>query len=296
MSVSFSDAGYTKAPSLSRLVELIVERNCLQAGLRDPMAGVRKLTDLAAERDAYVKLRSDALEKQIDPKISPSEKKTSDAEVAEIQGKIDDLNKQIDALSAAGPQSQVNTVQSLTSSIDAFVASLLGASPSPPAAAAPTSSPTPSPAPSPAGSSTPAPAPATTSPPPTGSVPPIVSALTADGLARGLHDKKGDAVLQDSDWGILAVKALESGGALITTTNIFGSKVHFGGGAVATYALFSFEGSLACSGNVFDYGGYVRASQFADKFRRANIQPNKQLIFLRGGCAAPSQDSTPPSK
>jgi hypothetical protein len=87
--------------------------------------------------------------------------------------------------------------------------------------------------------------------PPADSAPPIVSALAADGLSRGLHQKVGEVAMHDSDWQILAVKALESDGALITTTNIFGSKVHFSCGAVATYALCSFEGNLACSGNVF---------------------------------------------
>lgn len=70
-----------------------------------------------------------------------------------------------------------------------------------------------------------------------------------------MENVQADLKLKDSDWRVLAVKALESGGALITTANIFGSKVHFSGGAIATYALFGLEGSLECSGNVFDYGG-----------------------------------------
>lgn len=88
---------------------------------------------------------------------------------------------------------------------------------------------------------------------------------------------------------MLSVKALESGGALITTTNIFGSKVHFSGGAVATYAVFSFGGDLECSGNVFDYGGYLKPGQFTKRFRRPEIEPNKQLIFFRGGCTPPPE-------
>jgi hypothetical protein len=35
------------------------------------------------------------------------------------------------------------------------------------------------------------------------------------------------------------------------------------------------------------FGGYVGASHFVDEFRRAESEPDKQPIFLRGGCAPP---------
>lgn len=82
-------------------------------------------------------------------------------------------------------------------------------------------------------------------------------------------------------WKVLYLKALESGGSLITKTNVFGSKVYFSGGAVATYALFDLEGPLRCSGNVFDYGGFVKAEDFVEKFRKGTLDPldpSKQLI------------------
>jgi hypothetical protein len=283
---SYSLAGwdYAKSPFLSQLVELITERNCLQTKLPDPTAEVTRTADLTAQRDAYMKVWAEAVEKQIDPKNTDAQRRTLENETTELWRKIEALNDKLEDPKRPRSQSAINSIQSLTSSIDTFVATLLGASPPSTASNAPASSNSPAPSPSSNASAT-----ATaSSTPPASSAPPIVSALAADGLSRGLHQKVGEVAMHDSDWQILAVKALESGGALITTTNIFGSKVHFGGGAVATYALFSFEGNLACSGNVFDYGGYVRASHFADEFRRAEIEPNKQLIFLRGGCAPPA--------
>jgi hypothetical protein len=85
------------------------------------------------------------------------------------------------------------------------------------------------------------------------------------------------------------LRPLESGGSLITHKNIFGSKVYFSGGAVATYALYTLNGRLSCSGNVYDYGGYFRAKDVAHLFRNADIDPTKQLLFLRGGCSLPDE-------
>jgi hypothetical protein len=109
-------------------------------------------------------------------------------------------------------------------------------------------------------------------------------------LARELGIKADGTGGADSIWQhVLWLKALESGGSLTTHSNIFGSKVFFSGGAVATYALFSLNGHLSCSGNVYDYGGYLRAKDFSAGFRRPDIDPTKQLIFLRGGCASPDE-------
>jgi hypothetical protein len=90
-------------------------------------------------------------------------------------------------------------------------------------------------------------------------------------------------------WHLLSLKAVESGGGLTTESNIFGSEVYFSGGAVATYGLFRFDGSLSCSGNVMAYRGLVRAKDFPDKFQITDVDPRKQLIYLRGGCAAEPQ-------
>lgn len=53
-SFSFSDPDFTKSPLLSRLVRLITERNCLQLSLQHAMAELKKITDVTAERDAYL--------------------------------------------------------------------------------------------------------------------------------------------------------------------------------------------------------------------------------------------------
>jgi hypothetical protein len=88
------------------------------------------------------------------------------------------------------------------------------------------------------------------------------------------------------DWRMLSLKALESGGSILTGGNLFtGTRVHYSGGAVATYALFKLDGDLDCSGNVYDYGGYISPKNFRKEFRKPNINPDQQLIFFRGRCA-----------
>jgi hypothetical protein len=124
-----------------------------------------------------------------------------------------------------------------------------------------------------------------------GTPPPIAGALSADGFAQAIGVGPDGSFAEASVWKhVLLVKALESGGSELTQGNlIFGSKIHFSGGAVATYSLFSLDktsnGRLACSGNVYDYGGYVRPKDLAKKFVKTDIDPRNQLIFLRGGCA-----------
>jgi hypothetical protein len=125
-----------------------------------------------------------------------------------------------------------------------------------------------------------------------GTPPPIAGALSADGFAQAIGVGPDGSFSAASLWKhVLMVKALESGGSELTQGNaILGSRVHFSGGAVATYSLFSLDkasnGRLACSGNVYDYGGYVRPKDLARKFVKTDIDPRNQLIFLRGGCAA----------
>jgi hypothetical protein len=300
-SFSFASADYKQSPLLSRLIELVRERNCLQKGFAEPMAAAVNTADLTELRENYIQAWADVLKKQNDPALTTPQKNALDAREAYLRDQIKELNTKLEAAHRATLESNLNAAQTLQASIDAFVASLLGATPpsSPTSTAStPSSAPTASSNPAQGSSNAPAPsasgAPAASATPstptpaaPNSSVPPIISALTADGLARAMGVGVNGTGLNDSGWRILALKALESGGAIITTTSIFGSKIHFSGGAVATYALFSVDGSLACSGNVFDYGGYLRPGQFSEKFRRPDIEPSKQLLFLRGGCASP---------
>ncbi len=75
--------------------------------------------------------------------------------------------------------------------------------------------------------------------------PPIATVLAADGLARAIGVKP-DGSGPVEEWHVLWLKALESGGSVITKSNLLGSKVFFSGGAVATYALFSLDGKVTC--------------------------------------------------
>jgi hypothetical protein len=117
--------------------------------------------------------------------------------------------------------------------------------------------------------------------------PSILAILAGDGLMRGIGvDPSTGELTEGRQWHVLSLNALESGGSLVTEANILGSKVYFGGGAVATYALFRLSGRLSCSGNVYDYGGYIRATKFDAKIRKPDIDPTQQLIYLRGGCSS----------
>src|SRR5208337_3007225 len=115
---------------------------------------------------------------------------------------------------------------------------------------------------------------------PGNTAPPIIIALlNGDMFAHNLGDNP-------PGWKILSLKALESGGSVITKNRAIGpDRVFYTGGAVATYSLFSFDGELTCSGNVFDYVGLTKLEDLADKVRYPDINPKKQIIFLRGGCS-----------
>lgn len=134
---------------------------------------------------------------------------------------------------------------------------------------------------------------------------PINAILSADGVIRRLNRYKEECTTAEDGtrnckckapqtgycddiyrWQILTVKALESGGGVLTKSSILGSKVYFSGGAVATYALFQLNGDMSCSGNVYDYDGYIREKDFNKKFRNPDIRPDRQMIFYRGRCSA----------
>jgi hypothetical protein len=112
----------------------------------------------------------------------------------------------------------------------------------------------------------------------------LADMLAVDGLAGQLGmDEQGSE--KPTQWKhLLMLKALESGGTVTKTSNIFGSRVRYNGGAVGTFALFNFDGRLECSGNVFDFGGSVRAKDLQHGLRR--YQPNlaSQVIFQSGSC------------
>jgi hypothetical protein len=111
----------------------------------------------------------------------------------------------------------------------------------------------------------------------------LSAVLSADGLAQALYD---DNEIPAEDVHILLLKALESGGSVEKRSNILGTKIRYSGGAVGTYALFKMDGGMECSGNVFDYGGSIKAKNFQRDLKNYNPDPGKQVIFLHGNCGA----------
>lgn len=200
--------------------------------------------------------------------------------------------------------------QSLVAGIEAYLAGLTGgavnftppssSTPTLPATAIPVSPGSPAPAnpsqapgggsPGPSGGGGPTPSPSSAASP----TPPIMTILQVDGLAGKMGfrvtdpdspdtDKPGLAFAQLDAWRILWLKSMESGGAIITKTSVWGSHPYFGGGAVSGYALFTLEGDLLCSGNTATYGGYVRAADFTDK----GGSQLKTMLQLGSTCKAP---------
>jgi hypothetical protein len=115
----------------------------------------------------------------------------------------------------------------------------------------------------------------------------INAVLLADGLAAklGVEPETGNLSAEDSaSLHILLIKALESGGSVTRYSNILGTKVSYSGGSVGTYALFSIDGDLECSGNVYEYGGSIKGKNFKEQLHGYVPDPAKQMVFLRHSC------------
>jgi hypothetical protein len=115
----------------------------------------------------------------------------------------------------------------------------------------------------------------------------LSAVLLADGLAAKLGVEPDTGTLSPEDSAslhILLVKALESGGSVNRYSNILGTKISYSGGSVGTYALFSIEGDLECSGNVYEYGGSIKGKRFQEQLRGYVPDPAKQMVFLRHSC------------
>jgi hypothetical protein len=115
----------------------------------------------------------------------------------------------------------------------------------------------------------------------------LESVLSADGLAvrLGANPQTGQ-IPDNAPHHILLLKALESGGSISRSSNLFGSKLSYSGGSVGTYALFGLNGDLECSGNVYDYAGFVSAKDFQKQLHAYKPDPTKEVVFIRGGCRA----------
>jgi hypothetical protein len=117
----------------------------------------------------------------------------------------------------------------------------------------------------------------------------LAAILAADGLAQKLGvDPATGKIAQAGEWQhILLLKALESGGSVTKSTNILGSRFRYSGGAVGTFALLTRDGTLECSGNVFDFGGSVKAKNFEHDLHHYTPDIASQLVFQRGSCTTP---------
>jgi hypothetical protein len=124
--------------------------------------------------------------------------------------------------------------------------------------------------------------------PPAGTASHLESVLSADGLAERLGaDPQTGKIPDTAPHHVLLLKALESGGSVSKSSNIFGTKMSYSGGSVGTYALFDLNGQLECSGNVYNYAGSVTSKDFQKHLLGYVPDPSTQVIFQRGGCRAP---------
>lgn len=124
--------------------------------------------------------------------------------------------------------------------------------------------------------------------PPAGSNPPshFAAALSADEVAMRIGFGENGVNSPDQTWQhILWLKALESGGSVTKQSNLFGTKVRFGGGAVDTYSLFRLDGQLVCSGNAYSFQMPVLLSDLESSFRKPLDKPAHSPL-LESTCSA----------
>jgi hypothetical protein len=187
-----------------------------------------------------------------------------------------------------GINSEIQVLGSTVSAIDSFEAALLTgqtATPTNNSTAQPTSTPSPAlpgaiPAPPIAASSNPPaqaqmPATGQGNNAPTGTT--LQQILVADLLAHqvwGGTNAPDDNVLQEIQ--ILSIHTLESGGEMLTTSNLFlGSRIKFGGGVVATFALYGVTGEVESGGVAYGYEGPIGEKEVVCELRsgsRVNAQ------------------------
>jgi hypothetical protein len=116
--------------------------------------------------------------------------------------------------------------------------------------------------------------------------PHLAGVLAADAVARKLSISDDPGAAPNKIWQhLLWVKALESGGSVTRTSNLFGTKVQFGGGAVDTFAIFRLDGELVCSGNAYSFQSPVKLKDLDQKF---NAEPKRgpgESSLLRSTCS-----------
>jgi hypothetical protein len=114
----------------------------------------------------------------------------------------------------------------------------------------------------------------------------LAAVLSADEVAKQMGFTGNGSAGPNSTWQhVLWLKALESGGSVNRQSNLFGTKVTFGGGAVDTYSVFRLNGQLVCSGNVFNFQTPVRTKDLQKTFRAAPEDNPAKRSMLHSTCA-----------
>ncbi|HUN85207.1 MAG TPA: hypothetical protein VMU48_12565 [Terracidiphilus sp.] len=117
--------------------------------------------------------------------------------------------------------------------------------------------------------------------------PHLAAVLAADAVARKLNIGDDPATSGNRTWQhLIWLKALESGGSVTRTTNLFGTKVRFGGGAVDTFAMFRLDGEVVCSGNVYSFQSPVRLQDLDKKYDEEPKRGPAESSLLRSTCSA----------
>ena len=114
----------------------------------------------------------------------------------------------------------------------------------------------------------------------------LAAALAADDVARHIGLSGTAAGGANPTWQhVLWLEALESGGSVTHQSNLFGTKVTFGGGAVDTYAVFRLDGELVCSGNVYNFQTPVGLKNLEKAFRAPPADNPARPFMLHSTCA-----------
>lgn len=123
------------------------------------------------------------------------------------------------------------------------------------------------------------------SPAPAGSH--FAAVMAADELARKIGFSATGSLDPNSPWQhLLWLKALESGGSVTKQSNLLGSKVLFGGGAVDTYSVFRLDGELVCSGNVYGFFQPVKVKGFERAVRAPILDTPAKWASEHSNCGA----------
>lgn len=190
-----------------------------------------------------------------------------------LQGVFDAYDKCSEAKTGAAPNSpQTTAADAVLNSLDSFLKSTFS-EPPPAKAAANTSALEPG---------------AVTEGTPAMPLTHLDSVLTADAVAVKIGFSPTGAADPSSPWqNLLWVKTLESGGSVSKQSSLFGTKVFFGGGAVDTYSVFSLDGNLVCSGNVYSFQQPVNLKDVSSAVHTPNPDTPARWESEHSTCAPP---------